>query len=363
MHPTRNATLAPALVTLARLLKWPILSEASSGLRFGAHDLTGVIAHHDVFLESEQLAAEMAPDLMVRIGQHPTCKSTANWIAQHGQARTLLIDPDGRWHDPAHVATDLVVSDPEPLCKALATRLKGASPTPHNEWLERWSQLDTITGQTLDKEAADGFWQASVTRALVNMLPDGALLHAANSMPIRNLDSYSPAIPKNIHVATSRGLNGIDGTLSTTLGEAAAWNAPVALLTGDLAFLHDTHALVLAKSITTPVVVVVVDNQGGGIFDHLPIAAHPTAFEPFFITAQPIDIPTVAGVTGLPVTSVSSHQALEEAIAAALARPGVTIIHVPIDRAEDLRRHTDTRVAVHRILQSTPLPPTTESPR
>lgn len=330
-----GARLAPALFALAERLGWPVLADAASGLRFGPpHPLR--IGGFDALLRGERRS--LVPDGVMRFGQLPTSKPLFGWLARVAVGRTVLVDPTAAWHDPDHTASLLLAAEPTALCEALLQRLGEARPDP--SWAQRWTRAEAITQRTLSAASEASFWAGGVARALSESLPEGALLHVASSMPVRDFDTFA-ASNRAFSVSVNRGANGIDGTLATALG-AARSRSPVVALCGDLAFQHDLGALAMARELSAPVVCLVVDNGGGGIFGFLPIAQHKAAFEKHFLTPQGLDILACARAFGLHAERCEGLSALRGALSAALARPGFTLLHLPIDRVEDLQRHRDT---------------------
>jgi 2-succinyl-5-enolpyruvyl-6-hydroxy-3-cyclohexene-1-carboxylate synthase len=171
----------------------------------------------------------------------------------------------------------------------------------------------------------------------VQARPDGAALHLGSSMPIRDVDRFCPGTGANLTVFASRGAHGIDGNVATAAGEALASGRPTCLLLGDLALQHDLSGLLTAVGLGVRLTVVVVDNQGGGIFAHLPIAQHPTAFERYFVTPQAIDLPALCRAAGSQFSDVETDD-LADAVRADLERPGVGVLRAVIDRATNLER-------------------------
>lgn len=352
--PRAAADLGRALSALAQTLGWPILADGASPLRgHGAPD-AGVVVSGDALARTRSGAA-VTPDIVVRFGQIPTSRALTEWLASPNLAETWLVDAHGRLSDPDHAATMLLVADPAHLASDLADAIREIGPRPEPRWLARWRKADARAQRALAacSDACDEPWSGAIARAVVAALPSGALLHLASSLPIRAFDAFAPPPRPGVTVAANRGANGIDGTLATALGEARVWpSGPVAAVVGDLAFLHDVGALLSCPPPEIPLVIVVADNAGGGIFDHLPIARHPTAFEPHFITRPRAGVASVA--RGLPAAfeSTPTIAALAEALARRLLIPGVTIIHVPIARAFDLACHEQARAAVESALNN-----------
>ncbi len=351
-----DAALRSGVGRLAEALGWPLIAEAVSPVRSLGQ---GVITTADGLLRSEPFAARMAPDLILRFGQTATSRPVAAWCARHRDASTWLVDATGQVHDPDHVADQVLAADPSRLATALAQRL-GGSTKASASWHDAWLAAEVAARRVIDEATAGGHaWGGAVARAVSRALGPGALLHVASSMAIRDLDGFGLAPAHPVVITANRGTNGIDGTISTALGQAAAWRGgPVVALMGDLAFLHDLGALVTAcrpsAGPSARVRLVVVDNRGGGIFDHLPIADHPRAFEPHFVTAQGADIGPICRGAGVPCHRLDDPRALETWLADASEAP-LAVAHVPIDRADDLRRHHAAWDAIARAID---VPPT-----
>jgi 2-succinyl-5-enolpyruvyl-6-hydroxy-3-cyclohexene-1-carboxylate synthase len=190
-------------------------------------------------------------------------------------------------------------------------------------------------------------------QALAAALPDDALLYVASSMAVRDVDLYWPLGTRRLRVLCNRGANGIDGLVSSALGAAAAHPGPCVLLTGDLAFLHDVGGLLAAHRHRLGLTVVVVNDDGGGIFSLLPIAEFGEAagFETFFRTPHGLDLATVLGF-GAHGTRVATAGALHAALAAALGSPQLHVIEVPLDRALDVASRRRLEAAVSRAVAS-----------
>jgi 2-succinyl-5-enolpyruvyl-6-hydroxy-3-cyclohexene-1-carboxylate synthase len=173
---------------------------------------------------------------------------------------------------------------------------------------------------------------------LCERLPEDALLYVSNSMPVRDLDAFMPVSEKRLRVLANRGANGIDGMVSSTLGAAASAQEHVCLLTGDLAFLYDIGGLLAAQRYNLRATIVVLNNDGGGIFSFLPVAAYGEAvrFEELFTTPHGVDLSAVAPLYGLVHTKVSSWNDYVDAIDKSFVHPGVSVIEVPVDREANL---------------------------
>ncbi len=342
--------LAYAVAALAASLDWPILADATSALRFGAHDQTRVITTADTLLGEPRLAAKLRVARILRIGQQSTAKSVTRWVSEHADAVTLVC-PDGAWLDGGGVAERLVVAEPSLLCRDLAASLARGERS-DNPTTAAWQTCDRVARAELVRHASVGNWEGRVVHELLAGLPNGARLHVASSMPIRDLDAFGHATETRIAVTSNRGVNGIDGTVATALGVALASRAKTAALLGDLAFLHDLDGLEAAGALaphgSPRLVLVVVNNGGGGIFGELPIAQHPTAFERLYLTPRPADLGRVAHGLGLTHQALSAD-ALPGALAAAFERGGIHVLEVVVSRTDSSERRRLARADAARL--------------
>lgn len=332
-------TLAKYVQSLAASLGWPILAEPGSGIRARLSNQDELIAPADVILRGEQVAATFAPELVLRFGKTPTSKVVRLWAAKYAR-ETIVIDPNPVWHDPDAVVTEVVQASAADVFEGLGRYLENSSRD--EKWLGDWQRASAVAENTIASLCEESFWEGAVARQVVESLPDQALLHVANSMPIRDVDAMVQTFPPQTRVVHHRGANGIDGAISALLGEACAAQIPSVLLCGDLTFLHDVGALHVASSQTQPTTIVVIDNRGGGIFEHLPIAKHPEAFERNFITPHEQDLVAAARASGVRACRADDEATLKDMLAEELARPGLGVIVVSSER--------ESNTAVHRAL-------------
>ncbi len=312
---------------------WPVLADAVSNARVG----DSVVSTYDVVLRDPERAAELRPELVVRLGAPLTGKPASQWLVD---VPALLVDPYRRWVDPARTGHEVVAADPEPLLVALTERLDRAPSLTSSNAARRWRAVEATTRARIDAQldAWDIPFEGRVARDLMATLPDGAALVVASSMPVRDLESF--AAPRSgITVHANRGVNGIDGFVSTVLGIAAACTGPTVALTGDLCFLHDTNGLLGVADRGLDAVFVVIDNHGGGIFSFLPQAQHPEHFETLFGTPQPVDLAALAAVHGVAAVEVTHADAFADAVLDAVAGGGVRLVLVRTDRADNVARH------------------------
>jgi 2-succinyl-5-enolpyruvyl-6-hydroxy-3-cyclohexene-1-carboxylate synthase len=331
---------SPAAVErFAAAAGWPVLADPISGLRQGPH----AVSTYEALLRSPRFAAGHRPDLVVRLGAAPTSKPLATWL--DADVPQVLVDPDGAWLDPARAAAEHIAVDADPLLAGLAAALVPGSG--HDAWLGSWRAADRSARAALD-ELLDGWetlFEGRVARDVVDALPAGATLAVASSMPVRDVEAFARPRP-GLRYLANRGVNGIDGFVSTVLGAATAAPGPTLALLGDLCFLHDANGLHGATRRGVDVTFVVLDNDGGGIFSFLPQAELPEHFELLFGTPHGVDLATLAGMHGVPVVRVEKAGDVVPAVDASIAAGGVRCVIVPTERADNVARHREAWATV-----------------
>ncbi|MGG3466453.1 2-succinyl-5-enolpyruvyl-6-hydroxy-3-cyclohexene-1-carboxylic-acid synthase [Neobacillus pocheonensis] len=273
---------ATAVTKLSGLLKFPILADPLSQLRSGKHSLEHIIDAYDTFLRNEDAKSFLKPDVVIRFGAMPVSKALTIFLKENHDIDQFVIDGGGGWRDPATLSTEMIFCNETLFCEKLYTYLKTKSTS---RYIEKWKKINDLTKENMAhiRDIAE-LNEGGLFYQLADFLPEGATLFVGNSMPIRDIDSFFLNNDKGIKVIANRGANGIDGTVSTALG-AALYSQPLYLVLGDLTFFHDLNGLIAAKLYNIDINIILVNNNGGGIFSFLPQAEHPKHFELLFGTA------------------------------------------------------------------------------
>jgi 2-succinyl-5-enolpyruvyl-6-hydroxy-3-cyclohexene-1-carboxylate synthase len=332
----RDPGLGAPLAAFAERAGMPLLAEPTSGARRGP----AAVAHYDALLRDPAWGAAHRPDVVLRAGDLPTSKPLRQWL--HGLGEETLqvaFDPENVWQDPGGAVATLIPADARTVLEALTDRLPRAPRAPG--WLEDWTGPDrAAAGAIAGVLGADpGLSEPRVAAELGVRLPAEATLVVASSMPIRDVETFFPSRPVPPRVLSNRGANGIDGTVSTAFGVAAASDGPVALLIGDVALAHDIGGLLAARRLGIPLAIVLLDNDGGGIFDFLPVSREGPDFERHVATPHGLDFGRAAALYELAHERVAAPEPFRDALDRALAAPGTTLIHVRTDRAENVHLH------------------------
>jgi 2-succinyl-5-enolpyruvyl-6-hydroxy-3-cyclohexene-1-carboxylate synthase len=318
------------LVGLAAHLGWPLLAEPHSGAR-----VPGAVAGHDLLLRHPGFATAHRPELVLVAGRVGLARSLIGWLEG---ARQVLVDPDAAWLDPVRQVERILAVDPAALAVPLQQAIPARTTTSwHDSWHAAAARVRIAVADVLDRgEAAS---EPRVARDLAAALPDGSALVVGSSMPIRDLDAHLQP-REGLRVVANRGASGIDGFVSTAVGVAHAHGGPTYALTGDLSLLHDRNGLLLgADEPHVDLVLVVLNNDGGGIFSFLPQAEHGEAFERLFGTPHGVDLAHVAAAARCGHRRVHAAAELLPAVDQARRARGIQIVEVRTDRGENRVLH------------------------
>lgn len=340
---TGGAASAAAVAGLAASLDWPILADPLSGLRFGPHDRSRVVDAYDLCLRDGEFAARSAPEAILQFGRLPASKPLERFLAGAPARRRVVVAPDRSWPDPLHRASHLVRAEVADFCEGLASELGLGRRRGESGFSQAWLAASSAVRAAFDRlVAAEGsLLEGKVFPVLCPILAEGAVLYAGNSMPVRDADTFLSASPRRLEVQANRGASGIDGVLSTALGSAAAAGRPTALVIGDLGFLHDLGGLVLAARHRLSLLVVLIENDGGGIFSFLPQAALGETFERYFATPHGIDVRGAVEMAGGTFVRVGSWEEFAAACQSGLGSGGLAVVAVPSDRRRNAARHRE----------------------
>ena len=335
--PETGGLPAQGIAALAERLDAPIFADPLSGLRTGPHDRSRVCDSYDALLR-DPAATGLAPDAIIRFGAPPTSKPLNQFLAKFPGAVQVLVDLPGGYRDPSALATHRIDGDADLVTAALLDEI--GSFASEEGWCAAWLAADARARDAM-QSASVSFAELFEGRVFVELqraLPAGASIFASNSMPVRDLDSFLVSDAKPLTAVSNRGANGIDGVVSSALGHAAGSPGPTALVIGDIAFYHDMNGLWAARRHGLDLTVVLVNNNGGGIFHYLPQSAHDALFEEWFGTPPSLDFRHAADLYGARYTLADGWDTCGKALEAA-REGGLHIIEVRTDRARNVEMH------------------------
>ncbi len=338
----------PAAVTrLHQATGYPVLADPLSGTRFGPGAADVVLGAYDAFLAA---GFDAKPELVIRFGAFPTSGSLERWLTAAEGIPHITVTDGFPERDPIHAATHHVDADAPSFADALATRI---SMVPDKAWTERFRNAERLAMKIAGSAFHADPFEGVVPGAILSRLGDGATLWVSSSMPVRDLDRFGAPSDVDIRCLANRGASGIDGVVSSALGAALAArdrsDAPVVLYTGDLAFYHDLSGLIALERAGVDATLVVVNNDGGGIFEMLPIREHEPAYTTLFRTPHGLDFSHVCRMFGLGHERVADAASLGAALDRTLGR-GRNVIEFTSDAKANVARRRAAEQALREAL-------------
>jgi 2-succinyl-5-enolpyruvyl-6-hydroxy-3-cyclohexene-1-carboxylate synthase len=342
-----TGVLPDVLFALADRLGAPVLADPLSGVRSPTGLSGAAFATYDNFLRPRTVVDALRPGFVLRLGEPPTSKPLATYLAHHREAPQYAVAHPGTWPDPDISAAAVIHAGATAFCDALLHQLHGRTPAA-NGWLQAWRDAESRTSKAIDAVLGEteAVSEPSVVADLADALPDGATVFAGNSMPVRDIDGFFSTPSKRTTILGSRGASGIDGVISTALGVSTRSDGPTVLVIGDLSFYHDMNGLLAAQRHGLSATIVLVNNDGGGIFSFLPQHEQSEDFETLFGTPHGLDFSHVGPLYGVGFQRVETRRQYRDALKASFESPGVQVIEVRTDREENLRLHQRIWAAV-----------------
>ncbi|MBD3404136.1 2-succinyl-5-enolpyruvyl-6-hydroxy-3-cyclohexene-1-carboxylic-acid synthase [candidate division GN15 bacterium] len=335
-------------IDLSETLGWPILPDIQSGVRLGQHH-PNVIGLYDLLLCSQPLAEELTAGVCLHLGGRLTSKRLLQWLDRTRPQDYIMVANHPRRHDPNHQVTMWLRAPVAESCRAIKAKL---TPTSDTAWVRSWQRPLEILESKLPELVGDDLTEPAVAYELARVIDSSHALWLASSLPIRLLDSYAPGSGASVPIGANRGASGIDGTIASAVGFADGLGRPVTLLIGDLAFLHDLNSLALIRQSDQPITIVLLNNNGGGIFSLLPIAEHSDVFERFFTTPHGLSFGAAADQFGLEYRRIDSRTELTKAYGEAVVAHTSSIIEVIINREQSIGLMKSIAEAIPKLLSS-----------
>ncbi len=373
--PQTDPALAAILLRLAQKTSYPILADPLSQLRGkgGAEEL--VISSYDAFLHSERFLARYQPQLILRFGAMPTSKPVLLYLKQYASCPQIIVDPHHGWEEPTQLATRIFYAEALDFCVALLKKLDEQDKPGDSEvrlslrerqalekrrnWAAAWQEAERSTRAALSMACANfsELFEGRVFGELAQLLPDHSLLYTGNSMPIRDMDTFFWPDALKVRCLGNRGANGIDGVISSALGASAAGgpDEPAVLVIGDLSFFHDLNGLLAARMHDLHLVIVLINNDGGGIFSFLPQAAYPEHFEQLFGTPTGLDFRLIVTMYGGRFQHITSWETFRLELQTSLRERGLHVLELPTERASNVLMHRQLWQVVEQALEQTGL--------
>lgn len=337
-----------AVLTLSEKTGYPILADPLSQLRSGKHRKERIIENYDSLLKDPKWAGYLAPDVVIRFGTMPVSKSLTLLLKKLETVDHFVVDGGNGWRDPVKRGTTVVYCDEIAFCNKLASAVLMDS---HSSWFTMWHTLNERARSIVEiaMETEKGLDEGKTVTELAKLLPDGSTLFVGNSMPIRDVDTFFQVNSKNIRILANRGANGIDGVVSSAAGVSASVGKAY-LLIGDLSFFHDLNGLLMAKMHKLNLCVILINNNGGGIFSFLPQANEPKNFERLFGTPTGLEFEYAVKMYGGRYVKPRDWKEFRGALSG--YENGLQVIEVQTDRAKNVENHRRMWMQVSREMET-----------
>ncbi|OCR02948.1 2-succinyl-5-enolpyruvyl-6-hydroxy-3-cyclohexene-1-carboxylic-acid synthase [Oscillatoriales cyanobacterium USR001] len=340
-QPQLAQAYCQAIAQISQTLGWPVLAEGLSPLRNYAQLNPYLISTYDLILRNPQIAEKLTPEIVIQIGELPTSQNLRNWL-EYTQPKRWIIHLSNHNFDPLHGKTfHLRISVENLANQILESKL---IPSKLSEYLQFWCDTEAKIRAAIDHKMIliNNLIEPKTAWLISQILPTATPLFIANSMPVRDVEIFW--VPNNLNIQPffNRGANGIDGTLSTALGIAHRHQSSV-MLTGDLALLHDTNGFLLSKKLVGHLTIILINNNGGGIFEMLPIAKFDPPFEEFFATPQNINFSQLCATYGVEHKIIDSWEQLKQYLNP-LPSSGIRVLELPTNRRIDAQWRKDNLI-------------------
>lgn len=321
-----------SIVMLSSRSAYPIFADSTSGIRFG---FKNVVSGYDVFLPFVTPEQIPFPDVVIRFGDLPTSQTLATYLEKARPQYHVHISADNTWADDMHRVSHFIHADEKRLIALLLNRFESRTSTMMQK---AWFHLDLVTWETLESAIAPMWFDGAVVYETLKHLPESAHLFVGNSLAVRHLDQFGKHdSSRAITAFANRGASGIDGNLATASGIATADpNLPTVALLGDVTLYHDLNSLLCAPRVGVPMVVVVLNNDGGGIFRRLPIKDYEPTFTDFFITPHGLQFGAIARSFGWEYAHPTTSEVFKQALLEGIRAKKYLLIEVSTDSSSDM---------------------------
>lgn len=317
----------------ARSMQWPVLCDPLSNLRSEVpEDCRSLcIAHYDALLKSEQFKSKAMPYTVIRFGAQPVSKPLMLFLKHNRPNVFIAVDESPEFRDSLGVVTHHLQTSPESVYSV-------PEQMEPNRYAALWATADELAEAATREYVGLPGDEGVIVKTLFEMMPDGSDLFSGSSMPIRDVDTFFCKTDKDIAIFSNRGTNGIDGVVSSAFGVSAARNRQTFLLIGDLSFLHDVNGLIISRFHETNLTIIILNNDGGGIFSYLPQSTVPNHFEELFGTPTGLTFEHIGAMYETQYAAVQTVEEFKTEMQREKTKP-VRIIEVFTSRPVNVEAH------------------------
>ncbi len=338
--PQTDKYLSELIINLSNDLNVPVIADSLSQVRSATHNHSKIINSADALLKKKSVRDKLAPDMIIRFGGMPISKSYLFFLQENSHVPHYVIENETDVREPTNQQANYLLTDGSLFIESLLTK---DIQLEISHWTNKWVTYNQLVQKELTKSKNnhDFLTEGGVIQALLDKIPHQSDLFIANSMPVRDLDTYYEVSEKEIFIHGNRGVSGIDGVVSTALGIAAVSEKPVTLVIGDLSFYHDLNGLLAAKKYEIDITILLINNDGGGIFSFLPQAKEGQYFEKLFGTPLGIDFSHSVKMYNGTYTLATDMTELNQLLTTSYQTKGLKVIEIRTDRKENVALHQD----------------------
>lgn len=327
------------LFQFAKKINAPILADGLSGLRFTKMVSSNLIVNHASFLRSKEIREKLDPDLIIQIGTAPTSNPILEFY-EKSKAFKIIINEFGELKDPSRTTNKIISAEFPLLFEMLNKQIdKNFKFQYDKKWLLNYLEVDKqsedIKQVNLDKSPFP--FEGRIVNEIIHLAPNSANVMVSNSLPVRDMDAFASSNSKGLSIFSNRGASGIDGIISTGSGIKAGSKNPTFLIIGDLAFYHDMTGLLSLKKYSIPLIIILLNNSGGGIFELLPIAKEKIDFKSYFKTPIHIDFESIVSAFDGSYKLIENWRDFSNEIKKASKRKTFSVLEIKIDSKKTLQ--------------------------
>ena len=324
------------IVQLSEKLNYPVLADGASQLRFHTHSKKNIITNYDAFLRSEKFFKKHKPGIILHFGRTVTSKGLEYYLAKI-KCQKYLINEFGDIFDPSNNTTASLKYLPSMFCDEIINRLNKKHT--ESKWLNSFIRADIITEKIKNKIISKAKFpiESRVITEVIDLIPEGSNIMLSNSTPIRDFDYFASNTNKKITVFNNRGASGVDGIISTAMGITKRSKKPTVLIIGDIAFYYDLNGLLQTKKNSTPLTIILINNNGGGIFRILPISKYKNVFEKYFLTPHNLNFAELTKGFGVKHTLIKKWSHFRNSFNTAIRNKNIQVLELKTDSIQSLK--------------------------
>lgn len=331
--PQLNKNLRNSVARLARKWNIPVLADPLSQLRSGNYDKTFIVETYDAILKSKGVRDELQPDFIIRFGAMPVSKPYLFYVKENRHIPQFVVEAEEGYRDPTLSPTKFIYAEPTALCE----KLEQFDLAMDEQWTSMWLKMNEMAREQL-ASVTPMLTEGHTVTIMQELFNDEHILFTGNSMPVRDVDTFFLNTDKDVTILGNRGVNGIDGIVSSAVG-AAAHGKKVTLLIGDLSLFHDLNGLLVAKQYNLDITIVLINNNGGGIFSFLSQAEEKKHFEVLFGTPLHLSFEKAAEMYEANYSCIESWDQFRKGLTNAYETGGIHLLEIKTNREENVRWH------------------------